>query len=179
MESPLFRKSEERATRPTSSGMQLCRILVPVDFSAATTKVLQHAAAFAREYKALMTLLHVVAPDGSHVKRNISRQRLIEEMSEASEDQLRKLADVLWAEEIATDVVVATGRPYLQIVNEAREMNSDMIIMASPGVIGTWGLFRRNTTAKVVRYASCPVLVVQAFARGLVADAPVERYPGR
>ena len=159
--------------------MQLCRILVPVDFSAATTKVLQYAAAFAREYKALITLLHVVVPDGSHVKRNISRQRLIEEMSEVGEDQLRKLADVIWGEEITTDVVVATGKPYLQIVNEAREMNSDMIIMASHGVVGTWGFFRRNTTTKVVRYAPCPVLVVQAFARGLVTDASVERHPSR
>ena len=175
MEHPPFRKPEERAIRPTSSGMQLCRILAPVDFSAATTKVLQYAAAFARAYKALITLLHVVAPDGSHVKRDLSRQRLIEEMSEAGEDQLRKLADVIWGEEITTDIVVATGKPYLQIVNEAREMNSDMIIMASHGVVGTWGLFRRNTTTKVVRYAPCPVLVVQAFGRGLVTDASVKR----
>jgi len=54
------------------------------------------AAAFAREYKALITLLHVVVPDGSYVKRNLSRQRLIEEMSEVGEDQLHKLADVIW-----------------------------------------------------------------------------------
>ena len=175
METPPFRKSQERAIRPTSSGMQLCRILVPVDFSAGTTKVLQYAAAFAREYKALITLLHVVVADGSHAQRNMSRQRLIEEMSEAGEAQLRKLADVIWGEEITTDIVVAAGKPYLQIVNEAKEMNSDMIIMASHGVVGSWGLFRRNTTAKVVRYAPCPVLVVQMFGRGLVADASVKK----
>jgi universal stress protein A len=173
MERPPFRKPEERATRPISSGMQLCRILVPVDFSAATTKALQYAGAFAREYKALITLLHVVVPDGSHVKRNISRQRLIEEMSEVGEDQLRKLADVIWGDEITTDIVVASGKPYLQIVNEAQEMNSDMIIMASHGVVGAWGLFRRDTTAKVVRHAPCPVLVVQTFGRGLVTDVSV------
>ena len=178
MVNPPFRKPEERAIRPTSSGMQLCRILVPVDFSAATTKALQYAAAFAREYKALITLLHVVVPDGSHAQRNISRQRLIEEMSEVSEDQLRKLADIIWGEEITTDVVVATGKPYLQIVNEAKEMNSDLIIMASHGVIGSWGLFRRNTTAKVVQYAPCPVLVVQMFGRGLVTDALVGKRLG-
>ena len=175
MVNPPFRKPEERAIRPTSSGMQLCRILVPVDFSAATTKALQYAAAFAREYKALITLLHVVVPDGSHVRRNLSRQRLVEEMSEVCEAQLRKLADVIWGEEITADIVVATGRPDLQIVNEAREMNSDMIVMASHGVVGAWGLFRRNTTAKVVRYAPCPVLVVQAFGRGLVTDASVKK----
>jgi nucleotide-binding universal stress UspA family protein len=159
--------------------MQLRRILVPVDFSAAATKALQYAAAFAREYKALITSLHVVEPDGSLVRRNTSRQRLIEEMSEVGEDQLRKLVDVIWGEEISTDIVVATGKPYLQIVNEAKEMNSDMIILASHGVVGTWGLFRRNTTTRVVRYAPCPVLVVQTFASGLVMNASVERYPGR
>jgi nucleotide-binding universal stress UspA family protein len=158
---------------------RLRRILVPVDFRECTVAALQCAAAFAREYKATITLLHVVIPDGSHVRRNISRERLLDEMSEIGECQLRQLVDVIWGEEIHTDIVVAAGKPHVQIVNEAKETNADMIIMASHGAVGSWGLFRRGTTAKVVQHAPCPVLVVPAFERGFAMDASVENCPER
>src|ERR1039458_1162307 len=153
MENPPFRKPERRVINSTSSGLQLRRILVPLDFRDSMVIALQYAAALAKEYRATITLLHIVEPDGSHVRRNISRERLIEEMSEVGECQIRKLVDVIWGEEIVTDVVVAGGKPYRQIVNEAKETNADMIIMASHGVVGSRGFFRRSTTEKVDREA--------------------------
>jgi hypothetical protein len=66
MENRPSRKPEWRAIDSTSSGVQLRRILVPVDLLDSTLAVLQYAAAFAREYKATITLLHIVEPDGSH-----------------------------------------------------------------------------------------------------------------
>jgi nucleotide-binding universal stress UspA family protein len=160
---------------PSSSGLQLRRILVPLDFRDSMVIALQYAAAFAREYKATITLLHIVEPDGSHVRRNISRERLIEEMSEVGECQIRKLVDVIWGEEFVTDIVVAGGKPYQQIVNEAKETNADMIIMASHGAARPQRLFRRSTTEKVVRHAPCPVLVVPALERGFLVGASVGR----
>lgn len=179
MENPPFRKAEWRTINSTYSSVQLRRILVPIDFRDATVAALRHAAAFARQYKATVTLLRIVEPDGSHAKRNISRERLIEELSEIGECQIRKLVDVIWGDEIITDIVVAGGKPYLQIVNEAKETNADMIIMASHGAVGSWGFFRRGTTAKVVRHAPCPVLVVPAFERGFMVDTSVEKYSDR
>src|SRR5271169_505275 len=169
MENPPSRKPEWRSINSISPGVQLRRILVPIDFRDSTVAALRHAAAFARQYKATITLLHIVEPVGSELRRNISRERLIAEMSEVGECQIRKLVDVIWGGEIVTDIVVAGGKPYQQIVNEAKETNADMIIMASHGAVGSWGLFRRSTTEKVVRHAPCPVLVVQAFEQGFVA----------
>jgi len=160
----------------TSSGLQLRRILVPIDFRGTTVSALCHAAAFARLYKATITLLHIVEPVGQELRRNISRECLIEELSEVGEGQIRKLVDVIWGEEIVTDIVVAGGKPYRQIINEAKETNADMIVMASHGGIGSWGLFRRDTTAKVVRHAPRPVLVVPALEPGFLVRASVEKY---
>jgi nucleotide-binding universal stress UspA family protein len=157
--------------------MNLRRILVPVDFSESITKALQYAEALAREYRAAVTLLHVIRPDGSHHRRNISKERLIEEMREAGEGKLRKLADELWSDEVATDAVVATGKPYLQIIREAKEMASDLIVMGGHGPVGSWGLFRRNTLAKVVRHAPCPVLIVHPFQQGSIRDTSRQRIP--
>ena len=77
---------------------------------------------------------------------------------------------MIWGEEITTDIVVADGKPHLQIVNEAKETNADMIIMASHGANGSQGIFHRSLTAKVIRYAPCPVLVVPARGRGFVME---------
>jgi nucleotide-binding universal stress UspA family protein len=177
MEDPPFRKTEQLAIRSTSAGVRLRRILVALDFLESTVEVLRTAAALAREYKATITLLHIVKPDGSHVRRNTSRERLIEELSEAGEQQIHKLVDVIWGEEITTDIVVASGKPYLQIVNEARETNADMIIMGNQGAFGSRGLFHRSLTAKVVRYAPCPVLVVPMLGRSFVVDASIGIRP--
>lgn len=153
------------------SAMKLRRILVPIDFSNSTARVLQYAAAFAREFKAAITLLHVVKPDGSHVRRNIPIERLIDEMSEAGEAQLRKLVAVMWGDDIATDIVVGGGKPCVQIVNEARELNADLILMARHTGARSRTFLRRSTTERVIRHAPCPVLVVRALERGFVAES--------
>jgi nucleotide-binding universal stress UspA family protein len=49
--------------------------------------------------------------------------------------------------------------------------------MASRGAVGSWGFFHRGTTAKVVRYAPCPVLVVPPLERGFVVEASRGRNP--
>ena len=151
--------------------MRVHRILVPVDFRECTVRALQYARAFAREYKAMITLLHVVQPDGSHVRRNVSRERWFDEMREAGETQLRKLTDVLWGDEVATDIVIATGKIFQQIVNEAKEVNADLIIMGSHQANGSSRLFHRSTTERVVRSARCPVLVVHALEHGSAREA--------
>jgi universal stress protein A len=173
MDKSPFDQPEWRSMNQTPAVMRLRRILVPVDFGETTVEALRYAAAFAREYKATITLLHVAKPDGSEARRNLSS--VSEDLVETGERQLRKLVDVIWGDEIATDIVVATGKPYLQIINEAKETGADMILMASHGPVGTWGLIRRGTATKVVRYAPCPVLVVRPFGRGFVRDAVAER----
>src|ERR1017187_5916856 len=104
MENPPLRKPEWRAINSTFSGVQLRRILVPIDFRDTTVAALRHAAAFARQYKATITLLHIVEPVGSELRRDISRERLIEELSEVGECHIHKLVDVIWGEEIVTDI---------------------------------------------------------------------------
>jgi universal stress protein A len=138
-------------------------------------RTLQYAAALARKYGAAITLLHVVKPDRSCLTRWITHAEPAEEMPDAGECQLGRLIDVLWGDEIEAEVMVAIGKPHLQIVNEAKETNADLIIMGSHGAVGAWGLFRCNTTPKVVRRAPCPVLVVPLLEHGFVMDSPVLR----
>jgi nucleotide-binding universal stress UspA family protein len=58
-------------------------------------------------------------------------------------------------------VKVCTGKPFLEIIRTAREEGSDMIIIASHGHTGVEHLLFGSTAEKVVRKASCPVLVLR------------------
>src|SRR5580698_1215757 len=111
MDNPPFQQPKRRSMNQTPAAMRLRRILVPVDLGETTAEALRYAAAFAREYRATITLLHVVKPDGSEAKRDLSSDS--EDLVETGERQLRKLVDVIWGDEIAADIVVATGKPYL------------------------------------------------------------------
>src|ERR1017187_8193459 len=110
------------------SELKLQRILAPVDFSVSMPGTLRCAAALAREFGAAITLLHVVKPDRSCITRETTRIQLAEEMRDAGECQLNQLIDVLWANEIKAEAIVAVGKPHLQIVNEAKEIRADLII---------------------------------------------------
>jgi nucleotide-binding universal stress UspA family protein len=155
--------------------MKLRRILAPIDFSESMARTLQYAAAFAREFGAAITLLHVVKPDRSCIASRITRAQLAEEMRDGGECQLSRLIDVLWGDEIQAEAIVAIGNPHQQIVNEARETKADLIIMGRHGAIGAWGLFRCNTASKVVRYAPCPVLVVPMVEQEFMVGSRVLR----
>jgi len=173
MEKPPFHQHERRSMDPAPSAMRLRRILVPVDLGETTIEALRYAAAFAREYKATITLLHVVKPDGLEAERDPSGAP--DDLVETGECELRRLADAIWGDEIVTDIVVATGEPCRQIINEAKETAADMILMASHSPVGAWGLVRRGTATKVVRYAPCPVLVVRPFGQGFIGDGAAKR----
>ncbi len=137
---------------------------------------LQCAAAFAREYGAAITFVRVVEPDHSFTAHGLTRLQVAEEvLREAGECQLSRLINVLWANEVKAEALVATGVPHLQIVSEAREVRADLIIMGTHRTVGIWGLFRRNTASKVVRYAPCPVLVVPVFGHGAPVSSPMLR----
>jgi nucleotide-binding universal stress UspA family protein len=157
------------------SQLKLQRILAPVDFSYSMARTLQYAAALARKFGAAITLLHVVKPDRSRLTRWITHAELAEEIRDAGECQLSQLIDVLWRDEVEAEVIVAVGEPHLQIVNEAKEIKADLIILGSHGEVDAWRLFRCNTTTKVIQYAHCPVLVVPLVERGFVVDSRVLR----
>jgi hypothetical protein len=64
-------------------------------------------------------------------------------------------------EGIETDSLFESGTPFLQIITEARRLNSDLIIMATHG----WGALKHlmlgSTAERLVREAPCPVLTVR------------------
>jgi nucleotide-binding universal stress UspA family protein len=155
-----------------AESVRIERILVPVDFSACSVEALRHASAFAKQFEAVIDVVHVVQLNIAGEEAGVPRTALIRQLSEAARQSLSKLIEVLWAGEIMATVAIQEGRPADVIVEEARARNSDLIIIGTQEKQGLLRLLGRNTAARVIRRAPCPVLVVP-IATGRVRHSDV------
>jgi nucleotide-binding universal stress UspA family protein len=144
----------------------LNRILVATDFGEAAEAALGYGRALSRVFGASLTVLHVAedlltASFGieGYVGGYPDFQRSIEEGA-------RKQLDALLTEQDRTDlgaiaVLRTSGSPALTIVNYARDINADLIIMGTHGRGAMAHLLMGSVAERVVRTASCPVLTVK------------------
>lgn len=159
-------KTQELPTRAKSVGLK--RILVPVDFSPLAKKALHYAFRLARQFKAQISLLHVVEPepppafDGYITSPHIPAW-------DSSEDETKQLkalvADSARAGIVNVNSTIRYGLASHEIVDAAKQLDIDLIVIATHGYTG-WRHFCIGSTAeRVVRAAPCPVLVVREKER--------------
>ena len=138
-------------------------ILVPTDFSAASRNALKYALNLARQYEAKIKLLYVIEPPiytDFQAGPAVYNER---ETSERARAELEQLRDEQGADAgYIADIRVVIGKPYAEITAVARGLQPDVIVIATHGRTGIKHVLLGSTAEKVVRHASCPVLVVRA-----------------
>jgi nucleotide-binding universal stress UspA family protein len=65
------------------------------------------------------------------------------------------------ANQLRVETLVTLGKPFREITRVAKERKVQMIIMGTHGYTGFQHFQLGSTAERVVRYASCPVLVVR------------------
>lgn len=138
------------------------RILVPIDTDSETSwsQALPKAIDLAKAWGAHLTLM-TVAPDMGYptVAQYLpedTNKRLIEHARKALEDLQEKEVP----NSVESDVVVAQGSVYDQILRTAEDISADLIVMASHRPELKDYLIGPNA-ARVVRHADISVLVVR------------------
>jgi nucleotide-binding universal stress UspA family protein len=141
------------------------RILCAVDFSDCSLNGLTYAMAIAQEADAHLTVLHVMemSPEveeflsgGSDVLRDYTvRARA------AREGRLRAIVPEAVRAYCTVETVLAEGKPSREILREAAERRSDLIVIGIHGRGAVDRLFFGSTTQHVVREATCPVLTLR------------------
>ena len=151
----------------TTTAVRLERILVAVDFSPPSKHALNYAAHFAHLFEAKLTLLHVVERIGLGIGDETStRSDDANEQLKAARRNLRKLtASSSLAGVTKKSVLIRNGLAPHQIVEAAKELDADLIVIATHGHKGWQHLHMGSTAEQVVRTAPCPVLVVRANQR--------------
>jgi nucleotide-binding universal stress UspA family protein len=146
--------------------IKLSRILCATDFSEYSLAALPYAKSFAKEYGAELHCLHIVdeayqywmAMNGEGLPMGPSPQ----EMIRIAEQQMVDFAEKHLAD-CGSPVVtkVGFGRPFVEIIEYAREISADLIVIATHGRSGLKQALLGGTTEKVIRKAPCPVLSIR------------------
>ena len=148
--------------RPVQLGVT--SILVPLDFSTESRKALAYAVPFARQFGAHITVLHVVEPVATpDFAKSFPLALENEKVMRAAREQLDNILKIEGVEaDIIGKVLVRYGRSFQEITGAARNINADLIIISTHGYTGFKHALLGSTTERVVRHASCPVLVVRS-----------------
>ena len=161
-------------------------ILVPTDFSPASDAALTYGKALAKTFGASLHILHVIDKRFTTGPFDKVYGALPQEMDEVwHTDAAAQIAERLSAEEAtrycATSAVVF-GPTAPSITRYAAEHNIDLIVMGSHGRTGIAHAVIGSVAERVVRTASCPVLVVRdsgaVKVHGLVAARASTPVPG-
>jgi nucleotide-binding universal stress UspA family protein len=142
------------------------RILVPTDFSNFSLQALENAIEFGKPFKASIVLLHasepiysatpgtLYAPSGNVIMLMRERRRI-------ARTQLAALARDLAKRGVRLRPVFAIGAPHRVIVETAKKVGADLIVMSTHGRSGISHVVMGSVAEKVVRSSPCPVLTVR------------------
>ncbi len=146
------------------------RILVPIDFSDCSMKALQYALPLAREHQATLTLLHVLTPPvGASELGAVNYAELEATLRESGETQLAKLAADEGRRDVTIETLVRVGSPTLEIIETARSLPADLIVISTHGRTGLKHVFLGSVTEHVVQRAPCPMFVVREREHEILA----------
>src|SRR6266542_4438277 len=137
--------------------LDLKRILVPVDFSETSKKAFLYALKFAEQFSCEITLLIVVQPMSPMVGAPLA----VEAFSEAERSLVLLAADSHANGANSVNSSVRIGHAPNEITKAAKDLDVDLIIIATHGYTSWRHLCIGSTAERVVRTAPCPVLVVR------------------
>ena len=148
---------------------QLKKILVPIDFSDCSKKALQYALPLAKQHDAGLTLLNVVPIPPYAVGEVCGGEHIPTCLRTSSEQELANLVKEAVRGEVTADSVVRNGTPAMEIVELAKSLPADLIVISTQAPIGLIHIFLRSVVEYVVRHSPCPVLVVREGEREVLA----------
>ncbi len=145
------------------------KILVPIDFSDYSKKALHYTVTLAKSFNAELFLIYVIEPmvypaDLSMGQMVIPQSEL--NMSEKAKSELEELAASEIGDSLKYNILIKTGKPFMEIIETASEVDADLIIIATHGHTGVEHLLFGSTAEKIVRKAPCPVLTLREPLKG-------------
>lgn len=142
------------------------KLLVPLDGSALSNSAAEHALKMAANMDAEIVFLHVIPALPPYVKKNGNQaegvyQQVHEELRKSGNQIMEQAMTEFMSHWNKLDKKVIWGNPAMEICREAKEGMYDLIVIGSRGMGETKGYLMGNVSNRVIRHATCPVLVVR------------------
>ena len=139
------------------------KILVAVDFSSLSDRVLDKAMEMAEKFDASLHLVFVVedlAPYAWVSIPHISMDVLEKEMVEHAAVKVERIADEKIGDRFSWTTKVLSGVPAKAIISQAESEGCTLIVMGTHGYRGLEKRLLGSVSEQVLKHAPCPVLVV-------------------
>ena len=141
-------------------------ILVAVDLSPVSSKILKEAVSLAEELSAKILLLHVLPPVSSAVPVGSSMEMVsvplplsAEELAEVK-SRLDQLAASAASPKVQIETSVKEALPVEEIKHQVESTDAALLVVGSHGHGGLYHLFNGSVVTELLKQASRPVLVV-------------------
>jgi nucleotide-binding universal stress UspA family protein len=155
--------------------IEIRRILCPTDFSETSRRALERAIALARWYEAELVVLHVLplTPSVAAFPPLVSPFTLAPVPRERFGEELERFSSLAAEAGIRSSTMLAEGSAAGEILDVARRLPADLVVMGTHGRGGFERLVLGSVAEKVLRNACCPVLTVPRSA----GPAPAQPSP--
>jgi universal stress protein A len=148
--------------------LSMRKILVPIDLSPASTRVLLQAQEFAAQFSATIDLIYVwsppalLAPEAVMTGIGATEQPLLEWLGNNSRKQLSEFESQARASGMAVAASYCElGDPATAILEHAQNGGYDLLVLGTHGRTGLSHLLMGSVAEKIVRRARCAVLTVR------------------
>ncbi len=140
-------------------------ILAASDLSANSQMAIDRAALLARQHGARVEFLHVLedlpGKDDAAVPPALQAGPLLRQMTEEATEKLQGQAKHAFGDGLQPDLRVEVGKDFVAIIQRARQIKADLIVVGAHGSHFVRDLFLGTTAEKIVRKGDRPVLVVK------------------
>lgn len=143
--------------------MEFNNLLVPVDFSPISRRLVAQAAAMATGENPVLIVMHVLDPELIEFAANHkfgAHDEIVQRMRERAMAELEQFRSVATGD-MEIEIIVCEGTPFLQIIQKAQEFLADAIVMGKVGGQSRMEkLLFGSTAEKVMRASTRPVVVL-------------------
>ena len=155
--------------------MTIRHILVPVDFTAISDRIVDFARTVAAGVNAEVHLVHVLeepyASAGSYQFHLPDTPARRERLYTQARSRLGLLADEMRVKDIDTTLEVRSGSAIDEIIKAAIDYGADLIVMGTHGRSGLQHLLTGSVAQEIIRRAPCPVLAIRNHGGVIAANA--------
>ena len=144
------------------------KLLVAVDLSESTEIIVKKAEEIAIAHSAKLWIIHNAEPEPDFVEFKVDPQAARESLSKkfhGEHRQIQELANRMRKAGLDTTALLVQGATVETILNEASELEVDMIVVGSHGRGAMYQLLVGSVSEGVLRKSRCPILVVPTHKR--------------
>ncbi len=154
--------------------MLIKKVLVLTDGSQNSRSALRYAVEICRNSEASLHLLSVIEDMPAYATLEVGSE-FISKVQETIKNEVVNCSGYCETSGVTCEGEIRHGVPYEEIVNYAKEIDADLIVMATHGHTGLSHILLGSVAEKVIRHAHCPVLTTRIDNKDW--DIPVCKLP--